>query len=70
MILHVVILVVITVGQVLANHCDVTDTLENQWVNVESMNIVSDPRFLSELQVDDIDGCRQACCQKGKYSIE
>lgn len=64
----VILAVTATISLTMANHCDVTDTLNNQWVNVDQMKNDHDPRYLSETQVSSQEDCQKACCLIGKNS--
>ncbi|XP_061195687.1 uncharacterized protein C11orf24 homolog [Saccostrea echinata] len=59
----------LTVRPVRADHCDVIDTLDNQWVNVNNLKNDHNPRYLSEAQVSSKEECQQACCQTVKCSV-
>ncbi|XP_062620101.1 MANSC domain-containing protein 1-like [Saccostrea cucullata] len=62
-------LLLLTAHSVLADHCDVIDTLDNQWVNVNNLKNDHDARYLSEAQVSNKEECQQACCQSEKCSV-
>lgn len=64
----VILAVTAIISLAMANHCDVTDTLNNQWVNVDQMKNDHDPRYLSETQVSSQEDCQKACCLNGKNS--
>lgn len=64
----VILAVTAFISLAMANHCDVTDTLNNQWVNVDQMKNDHDPRYLSETQVSSQEDCQKACCLNGKNS--
>ncbi|XP_048771275.1 mucin-2-like [Ostrea edulis] len=58
-----------TVSYVSTTHCDVVDTVDNQWVNVDSLRTDKDPRYLSESAASSKEDCQQACCQTDKCSV-
>lgn len=64
----VILAVTAFISLAMANHCDVTDTLNNQWVNVDQMKNDHDPRYLSDTQVSSQEDCQKACCLNGKNS--